>query len=205
MFFTEVFIITKMHRAIFLDRDGTIIKDNGHIRSEKEVEFYDYTFDCLQQLQKYFLLFIITNQPGISKKFINKNDVEKVHSYIFKKMKDNGIEITEIYFCPHSKEDECLCRKPNPFFINKAEEKYLIDIRNSYVIGDHPSDVKLALKVDANGIYLLTGHGRKHYHELDDSIRHRIRICSNLKTATRTILKSAFCLNLPIDEKACQK
>ncbi len=179
-----------MTRAIFLDRDGTIIKDNGHIRSEKDVEFYDYTFDCLKQLQKYFLLFIVTNQPGISKKFINKNDVEKVHSYILKKMKDNGIKITEIYFCPHSKEDKCLCRKPNPFFINKAKKEYLIDIHNSYVIGDHPSDIELAIKSNARGIYLLSGHGGKHYYELNESVPQRIKICRNLKTATRTILKS---------------
>lgn len=141
-----------MTRAIFLDRDGTIIKDNGHIS--------------------------------------DAGDVEKIHSYILQKMKDNGIEIIEIYCCPHGKEDECFCRKPNPLFIDKAKDKYSIDILNSYVIGDHPSDVELAIKANAKGIYLLAGHGRKHYHELNDNTIHKIKICRNLKFATKTILKT---------------
>lgn len=179
-------------KAIFLDRDGTLIKDNGHISDTDDVEFYHYTFDCLQQLQKQFFLFIITNQSGISKGIISDDDVEKIHSYILQKMKDHGIKITEIYCCPHGKEDKCFCRKPNLLFINKAKNKYSIDIFNSYIIGDHPYDVELAIKANANGIYLLTGHGRKHFYELNNNASHKIKICRNLKFATKTILKTTW-------------
>lgn len=61
---------------------------------------------------------------------------------------------------------------------------------NSYILGDHPSDVKLAINSRANGIFLLTGHGQKHYRELNSQCRQNIRICSNLKSATKAILKS---------------
>ena len=56
-----------MNKAIFLDRDGTLIKDRGHINDVKDIVFYDSTFDCLRELQKEYLLFIITNQPCVAK------------------------------------------------------------------------------------------------------------------------------------------
>ncbi len=69
-----------MNKAIFLDRDGTIIRENGNISKTKDVIFYYFTFECLKKLQKDFLLFIITNQPGISKGMIKHLHVENVHS-----------------------------------------------------------------------------------------------------------------------------
>lgn len=179
-----------MNRAVFFDRDGTIIKDRGHINDIKDIVFYKYTFDCLKELQKNFLLFIITNQPGVAKGLINVDSLNTIHSNIHHKMSDNGIDIKEIYCCPHRKEDNCLCRKPKTLFIDYAKDKFSIDLKNSYIIGDHPSDIELAIRIKANGIYLLTGHGQKHFCELDFHQKQKIRICSSLKTATQTILKS---------------
>lgn len=156
-----------MNKAIFLDRDGTLIKDRGHINDVKDIVFYDSTFDCLRELQKEYLLFIITNQPGVAKGTIERSNLEMIHAYILQKMSDNGIEIKAIYCCTHSKEERCQCRKPNTFFIDIARKEYSIDIKNSFVIGDHPSDAELAIKSHANGIFLLTGHGRKHFKELN--------------------------------------
>jgi D-glycero-D-manno-heptose 1,7-bisphosphate phosphatase len=179
-----------MNRAVFLDRDGTIIKDRGHINDVKDVVFYNYTFDCLKELQKDFLLFIITNQPGVSKGIISVDSLNRIHTYILHKMGEHGIDIKEIYCCTHRKEDNCLCRKPNTVFIDSAKDKYSIDLENSFVIGDHPSDIELAIKIKTNGIFVLTGHGQKHFCELNFHQRQKIRICSNLKSATQTILKS---------------
>jgi len=179
-----------MNKAVFLDRDGTIIKDRGHINGIKDIVFYDFTFDCLKELQKNFLLFIITNQPGVSKGIIEVANLNRIHSYILHKMGDHGIDIKEIYCCTHKKEDNCICRKPNTFFIDTAKEKFSIDVENSYVIGDHLSDIELAIRINANGIFVLTGHGQEHFHELNQQQRQKIKICSNLKTATKKILKS---------------
>ena len=179
-----------MNRAVFFDRDGTIIKDKGHISDIKDIVFYNYSFDCLKELQKKFLLFIITNQPGVAKGHINVESLDRIHTSILNKMGDHGINIKEIYCCTHKKEDYCLCRKPNTFFIDYAKDKFSIDLENSYIIGDHPSDIELAIRTKANGIYLLTGHGQKHYRELSFHQKQQIKICSNLKSATQTILKS---------------
>ena len=62
----------------------------------------------------------------------------------------------------------CICKKPNPYFILYIQEKYNIDLKSSFVIGDHPSDYKLAINSGTNGIYLLTGHGKKHMYELPE-------------------------------------
>lgn len=179
-----------MNRAVFLDRDGTIIKDKGYINEIKDVVFYNFSFDCLKELQRNFLLFIITNQPGVAKGLIEVDNLDTIHSHILNKMSDHGIDIKEVYSCTHLKEDDCVCRKPNTFFIDQAKNKYSLDLENSYIIGDHPSDIELAIRTKANGIYLLTGHGQKHYRELTPSQKQKIKICSSLKTATQTILKS---------------
>jgi D-glycero-D-manno-heptose 1,7-bisphosphate phosphatase len=181
-----------MNRAIFLDRDGTIIRDNGYINIKSDVKFYNYTFDCLQKLQKEFLLFIVTNQSGISKGLVTKNEVEAINLYILQIMKRKGIRIKELYCCPHDTADDCECRKPKPFFIYKAKNKYSIDLSNSFVIGDHFADIKLALNVGAKGVYLLTGHGQRHYHELTEEIKNKIKIHRNLFFATNEILKGKY-------------
>lgn len=178
-----------MKPAIFLDRDGTIIKDKGNIGEVKQVEFYHYTFDSLRQLQKKYLLFIITNQPGIAKGIVLQNQVEKVNLFIKSVLKREGIEIQSIYCCSHQKSDHCECRKPKTFFLEKAKNEYSLDLKKSYVIGDHPSDVELALNIEANAIYVLTGHGRKHYKELSENLRDNISVFRNLEFATKDILR----------------
>lgn len=177
-----------MKPAIFLDRDGTIIRDKGNIRNVLQIEFYPYTFECLRQLQKKYVLFIITNQPGISKGAIQEEELITVHSFIQTKLKDAGIDIKAIYSCPHQKSDNCMCRKPKTYFLEKAQKEFSIDLKKSFVIGDHPSDVELALNTESKGIYVLSGHGRKHYKELSAIHKSKILIKKNLKFATKAIL-----------------
>jgi len=153
-------------KAVFLDRDGTIIEDRGHLSNPDDVIFYPYTLKALKILQKDFLLFIVSNQSGIAKKLITKEDVDKVNARVIDILRKNGIEITQIYYCPHNREDNCECIKPKPYFLRKAVEKYGIDLSKSYVIGDHPHDVEFAENAGAKGIYVLTGHGAKHTNEL---------------------------------------
>lgn len=178
-----------MKPAIFLDRDGTIIKDKGNIGDIKQVEFYSYTFDCLRQLQELYMLFIITNQPGIAQGFVIQEQVDKVNSFVRNILKEEGIEISDIYCCPHQKSDDCECRKPKTYFIEIAQREYSIDLKNSYVIGDHPSDIELAINSEAKGIYVMTGHGSKHYKDLSEYPKGKVKVTRSLRFATEYILK----------------
>ena len=152
--------------AVFLDRDGTIIEDRGHLRDPSDVVFFPETFEALRKLQEHFVLFIITNQPGVAKGLISRSDVNRINVHLINTLAKAGIKITDIYVCPHSRSDNCVCIKPRPYFVKKAADEYRIDLRRSFVVGDHPHDVQLAGNVGAHGIYLLTGHGRKHLPEL---------------------------------------
>ena len=150
-------------KAVFLDRDGTIIEDRGFITDEKQVVFLPGIFETLRKLQKRFLLFIVTNQNS---EHVTDIQVAEINRYIHRCMAEEEIVIQEIYACNHPKTAQCRCRKPSTWFLKKAAEEYDIDLRQSFVIGDHPSDIQLALNAGANGIYVLTGHGYKHCDEI---------------------------------------
>jgi len=155
-----------MKKAVFFDRDGTIIEERGYIKTADEVIFIDNVFDSLRRLQEFYKLFIVTNQSGIAKKIITSDDADIVNKYICELFREQKINITDVYVCPHKKEDGCECIKPKPFFLHKAAADYDIDLKQSFSIGDHPHDVELAQNTGGQGIYLLTGHGKKHLNEI---------------------------------------
>jgi len=156
--------LTDKAKAVFLDRDGTIIQDNGYISRISEVEFFSDTISTLQKVQEEYELFIVTNQSGVAKGLITLEDVERINSHIDKILKDNGIVIRDWYVCPH--DGGCDCKKPSPFFLKKAGDDYAIKLEDSFVIGDHPHDIEFAENGGAQGLYVLTGHGSKHLSEL---------------------------------------
>jgi len=171
--------------AIFLDRDGTIIEDHGYIKDPLDIVFYPASFKALSILQKHFLLFIITNQSGISKGFTTAGEVAEVNNYLVGILKARNIDIYDIFCCPHRSEDNCDCKKPNPYFIKKAAELYNLNLADSFIIGDHPSDVKCGLNAGVKPIYLLTGHGRNHKDELENDIK----ICESILDAANYVIK----------------
>jgi L-threonylcarbamoyladenylate synthase len=149
-----------------MDRDGTIIEDRGHLRSPSQVVFFPDTVRALRLLQRNFRLFIVTNQPGIAEGVIGPTDVAGVHDFVLGHLAQSGIRIERVYCCPHRRADGCRCIKPKPHYLRRAAREYGIDLRGSFVVGDHPHDVELASNAGATGIYVLTGHGEKHRTDL---------------------------------------
>ena len=141
----------KIHRAIFLDRDGT---------------FIPRAIEALKILQEKFLLFIVTNQSGIGKNIFSKEEFVRFNKHFNRLLNKEGVTIKKTYYCPHIKEEDCACRKPKPYFLKEAEHTCHIDLVNSWVLRDHPHDIEMAHRVEAGSIYLLTGHGKKHKKEL---------------------------------------
>lgn len=170
--------------AVFLDRDGTIIEDRGHLRNPSDVVFFPETFNALRRLQKHFLLFIITNQPGVAKGVITRNDVNCVDAHVIATLAEAGVEICDVYVCPHKRSEECRCIKPKPYFLEKAAAQHGIDLSVSFTVGDHPHDVQFARNVGARGIYLLTGHGKKHLSDLPEDTE----MASGIVAAAETIV-----------------
>lgn len=150
-------------KAIFLDRDGTLNEDSGYTYKTEHFVILPGVIDGLKRLQKNnFKLFIVSNQSGIGRGYYTETDMHKFNSHMLTEFKKEGIRIEKIYFCPHTPEQACNCRKPNPRFIKEAEKECGIDLESSFVIGDHASDVKLAKNTGCKSVFLLTGHGVKH-------------------------------------------
>ncbi len=162
--------------AIFLDRDGTIIEDQGFLHSPQQIQLLPDAIKALQILQKKYQLFIITNQSGVAKGKITIDQVKTVNQHLHKLLSQHGIAIKEWYVCPHQRRDNCQCIKPKAYFALKAAKDHSINLKLSFVIGDHPHDTFTANEQGVYGLYLLTGHGGHHITELplEKPVFHRL-------------------------------
>lgn len=145
-----------MNKAIFLDRDGVLLNNEHHyyIWQSDQVEFVAGVMDNLRMLQqKGYLLFIVSNQGGISRGLYSKSDILKIHESLVHTFRTNHITITDIVFCPHHPEKErCLCRKPQSLMIEKLMARYDINVQESAMIGDSESDMEAAHAAHIRGI-----------------------------------------------------
>ncbi len=140
-------------KAVFLDRDGTIIKDIPYLNTPQKIEFLPYVFEGLKLfLSKGFNLFIVTNQSGVSRGFIKLKELERIHKKIKDILKKEGIKIKDIVYCPHLPEDNCNCRKPKTGLIEILLKKYKIDLKKSYLVGDKDEDILLAKNIGIKSV-----------------------------------------------------
>ncbi len=152
--------------AVFLDRDGTLIEERGNLRSPDQVAFFPQTVDALRRLSDRFLLFIVTNQAGVSEGAITLDEATRVNDHVVRTLAQAGVAIRDVYCCPHVRADGCDCIKPKPHFMRQAERDHGVDLARSFTIGDHPCDVELATNVGARGLLVLSGHGAQHRAEV---------------------------------------
>jgi len=144
-----------MNKAVFFDRDGVINKERGDYTFRiDDFIINEGVFDSMRLLSaKNYLLFIITNQGGISKGVYSMDDVEKLHKHMLSLFIKETIRIEKIFLCPHHHENEnCLCRKPGSLLIEKALAIYNIDPLKSYFIGDRDRDIMAAQNAGVTGI-----------------------------------------------------
>ncbi|MHA1915428.1 MAG: D-glycero-alpha-D-manno-heptose-1,7-bisphosphate 7-phosphatase [Promethearchaeota archaeon] len=158
----------KKYKAIIFDRDGTLIEDRNYAYKIEDFEILPGVIEGLKILQEEFKFFIVTNQSGIGRGYYSVEDFHTFNNHLIIELKNEGIEIIETYFCPHKKEDRCECRKPKTKFIDLIIDEYNIDIKKSWMIGDHPSDIQFGLNAGCQTFFLTTGHGDRHINELED-------------------------------------
>ncbi|MFX0037760.1 MAG: D-glycero-alpha-D-manno-heptose-1,7-bisphosphate 7-phosphatase [Promethearchaeota archaeon] len=181
----------KKNKAIILDRDGTLIEDKNYAYKIEDFELLDGVIEGLKLLQNDFLLFIVTNQSGIGRGYYTIEDFEKFNNHLINIFKKQEIQILKTYFCPHLREENCDCRKPKIKFIEDIIRDFNIDIKKSWMIGDHPSDIQFGINGGSRTIFLTTGHGDKHLNELESLGIKPTLICNNFLVATRKILKTS--------------
>jgi histidinol-phosphate phosphatase family protein len=148
--------------TVFLDKDGVINMDSpDYIKSWEEVVFIDGSLEAIRLLaQNDFQIFLITNQS-----MINRGMVPVAHlEYMFAMMKQEALaaggRITDIFYCPHTPEDGCRCRKPLPGLIRQAQQAYPIDMEKSFMVGDSARDIECGKNAGCGKtILVLTGNG----------------------------------------------
>ena len=113
----------------------------------------------------------------------------RFNTHLLNELKKESIEIKKIYFCPHTLEDNCDCRKPSTKFVKEAEKEFDIDLKESWVIGDHPSDAKMGIDAGTRAVYLKTGHGQKHIQDLEKNNIKPDFIANNFLEASNFIIK----------------
>lgn len=152
-------------RAIFLDRDGVINKkpkEHDYVKSWEEFFWLPDVKKAIKLANEAgFLVIVISNQRGVAKGLMTREDVEEINQKMVDELKVNGARVNGVYWCGHNYSDNCDCRKPKPGLILQAAKDCKIDLTNSWVIGDTKDDIKAGmaagcktLKIKTNGSLL---------------------------------------------------
>lgn len=170
-------------KAVFLDRDGTLIEEVDHLSRIEDLRLFPFTRNALNRLRDAgYLLFVITNQSGIGRGYFSETTMHQIHDRINAEMP--GL-IEAFYFCPHIPESECNCRKPNIGMILEATKNIVIDLANSWMIGDKKIDIESGFNAGLRTALVKTGYGAGQIAQLT---RPPDIIAENLEEAAKAIL-----------------
>jgi heptosyltransferase-2 len=141
--------------TVFLDRDGTLNYDPGYLKVAAELKLLAGVGPALARLKGAGAkLVVVTNQSGVGRGIITLKDLEAIHARLEGLLEQEGAALDAIYFCPHHPDDRCRCRKPEVGMVERAVSELQLDLRRSYLIGDHARDIQLAHRVGAKAILL---------------------------------------------------
>lgn len=163
---------TKMNKAIFLDRDGTINIEKHYLYKSEDFEFLPGVLEGLTSLQNAgYLLIMITNQSGIARGYFTENDYLQLEKWMLSQLLHCNILISRVYHCPHLPDaiipryrKSCNCRKPGLELFKKATTDFEIDLSQSYAIGDKLRDLAICGPNSAQG-FLIYSQSENYNHE----------------------------------------
>ena len=150
-------------KALFLDRDGVINEDLGYVYRKEDFIFKKGILSLTRKaLHNDFSIFIVTNQAGIARGYYTEDDFLQTSKWLKEYFQEKGVVITDIYYCPHHPKygseiykRKCNCRKPKPQMFLDAQTDYEINMDQSIMIGDKPSDLIAAESAGVKGLYLI--------------------------------------------------
>ncbi len=148
-----------MNRAVFIDKDGTLIKNIPYNVKPELIEFEEDAFESLRKLQQVgYKVIVITNQPGIALGYFKEEELKKVEEKIKDLLAANKVHLDGFYYCPHSKNENCQCRKPKPGLILLAAKNHGIQLSRSWMIGDILNDVEAGNRSFCKSILIDNGN-----------------------------------------------
>lgn len=153
-----------MQIAVFLDRDGVINEnlDGDYVKSWDEFVFLPGALAAIRRLVDHgTLVIVISNQAGVGKGLMAPDVVEEVHQRMVAESRSETGQIAAVYWCPHTSEDRCDCRKPNPGLLLQAARDWGLDLEQCYLVGDALTDIEAGQSVGCITILVRTGCGRR--------------------------------------------
>ncbi|MFC4765833.1 D-glycero-alpha-D-manno-heptose-1,7-bisphosphate 7-phosphatase [Effusibacillus consociatus] len=146
-------------KAVFLDRDGVI---NDHVRpvnGPDDLILFPGVGQSIKRLQDAgYKVFVVTNQGGVGLGYMTEEDLQQVHNKMLHEISRDGAEIDDIRYCAHKPRAGCACRKPEPGMIHDLAEKYNIDLKQSFMVGDRDFDIQAGRRAGTRTIFIGKGH-----------------------------------------------
>lgn len=173
-------------RAVFLDRDGTLIQDRDYLADPDGVVLLPGVVEALHLLSDGGLaMVVVTNQSGIARGLYSLDDYHAVARRLDQELAREGLTLDATYFCPHHPRftGPCECRKPAPGMYLRAARELGLDLRDSFFVGDRKKDVDPAATFGGKGILVRTGYGA----EEEATVENGTAVVDSLLDAARLI------------------
>jgi D-glycero-D-manno-heptose 1,7-bisphosphate phosphatase len=150
-------------KLVILDRDGTINHDSEQfIKSPNEWRPLEGSLEAIARLaQANYRIVVATNQSGIARGLFDTATLVAIHDTLQRAVMQAGGRIDAFFFCPHSADSACACRKPQPGMLLEVARRFNISLKDTYMVGDALRDVEAAAAAGAKPVLVLTGRGRR--------------------------------------------
>lgn len=140
-----------MNNAVLLDKDGTLVEDDGY--SPGPWRLRPNAIRVLRELQDAgFLLVVVTNQSGIARGLMTEADLMRSKDDMERRLGAHGIRLAGFYHCPHAPDGGCRCRKPEPGMLIQAAEDLDLDLSRSWMVGDKDTDAEAGHRAGCRSI-----------------------------------------------------
>ncbi|MFZ0038186.1 MAG: HAD family hydrolase [Candidatus Acidiferrales bacterium] len=179
------------HRAVFLDRDGTIAEEVGYANHISRFVVYPFAATAIRRLNEAGLpVIVVTNQSGVARGFFPESLIEKMHEKMVEELAAGGARVDGMYYCPHIRDDGCSCRKPLPGMLEQAAREHNLEIPGSVLVSDRYNDIQMGYENGCRTVLVLTGYGRGDYEwNRAKWPRQPDHVVENLADAVEIILK----------------
>ncbi len=142
-------------KAIFFDRDGTLIIDKVYLNDPEQIVYLPGVFEALARLRDAGYAFVIvTNQSGVARGIVSLENLHEIHRRIVAEFERHGIRFEGIYYAPYSVESNHIMRKPNPGMLTSAAEELGLDLKQSWIVGDRMTDAEAGLRAGCRSVLI---------------------------------------------------
>jgi D-glycero-D-manno-heptose 1,7-bisphosphate phosphatase len=190
-----------LSKAIFFDRDGTLLVEVGYLTHPSLVIPYRFTVEALSLAKRRgFLMIAVTNQSGIARGYLTQSDLRAIHEKMQSVFRAQDVSLDAIYYCPHHPDGtvkdyrvKCSCRKPGIELGQRAVCRFGIDLERSFVIGDKETDLLFGRSLGATSCLVRTGFGTFEEERIGQNGLEGIQIFENVLGAVKWITKKDTC------------